>query len=176
MRNPRPAAALLATIAAAALLAGCGSDGADGPAGVDRTDAGAKVGAKAGGGSVDGPCDVTDRTTVASVFPGAAAGKAGSVRNCEFAVASGSVTKVNVFYFDGTTLAQYKQQCKDNDIAFTAVPIGDGAIRDQVHTVVVQQGAVLFGVQAIGHSMQAAALARNDPQVMALARAIAAGL
>ncbi|GAB2462568.1 hypothetical protein [Jatrophihabitans fulvus] len=156
----RPAA-VAAALLAALLLAGCGSDSSGSPGG------------GSGGGSPSGPCDVTDQKTVASVFPGANTGKPGKVRNCEYTFAGG---KVNVYLFDGD-LDGYKQQAKDNDISFTPVSVGDAAIRDQIHTLTVQQGDTLFAVQALPSSGLAKKdLAKYDPQTLALAKKIAADL
>ncbi len=160
MPSLRLPAALLTAGVVAALLTGCGSDGSSGsPAG-------------GGSGGLDGPCDVTDRATVASVFPGASDGKPGQARNCTYRAGA---TTVNIYLFDGD-LDGYKKQAKDNDISFSPLSVGDAAIRDQLHSITVQQGDVLFGVQALGGSVQEQDLAKFDPQTLALATKIAANL
>lgn len=169
MASTRVAPALLTLGLLAGALTACGSDSNSGGPEASRPEAG---GPAAGGGAPDSPCDLTDQATVASVFPGASAGKPGQSRNCTYTYAKGTV---NVFLFTGD-LEGYKKQAKDADVKFTPVQVGDAAIKDQLHTITVQQGDVLFGVQTLGSSVREAKLAAFDGQTLALARKIAAQL
>jgi hypothetical protein len=191
MRAARPLTAALTVLASAVVLTACGSSGTSSH---DTVAAGAPVSAHrpsaavplstapaADHGKVSGPCDVTDRATVASVFAGAGAGSAGQVRNCTYPLATGqgaAISAVNVFYYGSsddwaTQLAQARQYVGPltplsiGDAAYFAVK-GGGA-------VTVRKGAIIFAVQVLPNGMPTTAFfTAHRPELEALATKIAA--